>query len=476
MFASQANIPGVYFASLSCIFFVARSLSLRFHNAWFDFLSGPEPVLLSEADIDYQEFTAGINGASSLMAKDIFEQIDELERSVAWSGTTQDEPLVQGRFQSPVTRAQPSQRIQGVGPVSESSERSPSVYDENPLDDLDFAGSWPETIDFMPVNHGEEVERPSAGQGLSNSVVRHPNDGSTSHRLTTRSDATSSMPVVQGIRLRSTNCLPDHFRSIFPYGLFNAVQSSCFDFAYGTDDNFVLSSPTGSGKTVVMELAICRLISQSSNSAWKVVYQALQSRFCAERHRDWLKKFGSLGYKCSELTGDTTNAQLQHAQDANIIITTPEKWDSMTRKWKEQQRMMQTTKLFLIDEVHMLKEVRGATLEAVVSRMRTIATNIRFVALSATIPNYKDIASWLRTKAQGREIPAQHKHFGEAFRPVVLARHVCGYPARANDFAFDKILDARLPEVIKRYSEQKPFLIFCSTRKACANTCKLLAN
>jgi ATP-dependent DNA helicase HFM1/MER3 len=49
-------------------------------------------------------------------------------------------------------------------------------------------------------------------------------------------------------------------------------------------------------------------------------------------------------------------------------LTTPEKWDSITRKWKEIKYLVGQVALLLIDEVHLLHEDRGATLEAVVSR------------------------------------------------------------------------------------------------------------
>lgn len=49
-------------------------------------------------------------------------------------------------------------------------------------------------------------------------------------------------------------------------------------------------------------------------------------------------------------------------------MTTPEKWDSITRKWKEIKYLVGQVALLLIDEVHLLHEDRGATLEAVVSR------------------------------------------------------------------------------------------------------------
>jgi Superfamily II helicase len=76
-------------------------------------------------------------------------------------------------------------------------------------------------------------------------------------------------------------------------------------------------------------------------------------------------------------------------------------------------------KLFLIDEVHILKETRGATLEAVVSRMKNIGSNVRFVALSATVPNSEDIATWLGKDATNQHVPAHR----EKFRRGVSSRH-----------------------------------------------------
>lgn len=282
-------------------------------------------------------------------------------------------------------------------------------------------------------------------------------------------------PIVQGIELVSTYELPDRFRSIFPFPLFNAVQSRCFNTIYGSNDNFVVSSPTGSGKTAVLELAICRLINSFANGTFKIVYQAPTKSLCAERQRDWQKKFGPLDLPCAELTGDTENVALKDVQLASIIITTPEKWDSMTRKWKDNQRLFKMVQLFLIDEVHILKEERGATLEAVVSRMKSVGSNVRFVALSATVPNSDDIAAWLGKEPTAQHLPAVREKFGEEFRPVKLQKHVCGYQGGLNDFAFEKLLNAKLPDVISKYSQRKPIMVFCFTRASCVETAKLLA-
>ncbi|KAL8696680.1 MAG: hypothetical protein Q9224_002671 [Gallowayella concinna] len=250
-------------------------------------------------------------------------------------------------------------------------------------------------------------------------------------------------PIVQGIQLISSNDLPDRYRSVFPFPLFNAVQSKCFSTAYQTSDNLVLSAPTGSGKTVILELAICQLISGFQPGQFKIVYMAPTKSLCAERQKDWQAKFTSLDLQCAELTGDTDLGQMRMVQNASIIITTPEKWDSVTRKWKDHAKLMQLVKLFLIDEVHILKETRGACLEAVVSRTKSVGSNVRFVALSATVPNSDDIATWLGLNSTTQHLPACRERFGEEFRPVKLQKHVYGLPFGGNDWGFDKVCDPK---------------------------------
>ena len=301
-------------------------------------------------------------------------------------------------------------------------------------------------------------------------------------------------PVAQDIPLVSTTELPDRFKTVFRFPLFNAMQSKCFNQVFKSDGNFVLSSPTGSGKTAILEMAICRTISNDTNDEYKMIYLAPTKALCSERCKDWETKFRSLGLACVELTGDSDNSNLNNVRTANIIITTPEKWDSLTRKWKDHEKLMKMIKLFLIDEVHLLKESRGATLEVVVSRMKSIEADARFIALSATVPNLDDVAKWIGKNAAVPFQPAARAKFGEEFRPVQLEKHVCGYHVPVNDFSFDKFLEPkyvnqrgnfyelaaeyvlRLLEVIPKYSKRKPIMIFCFTRASTVSTAKFLAD
>lgn len=282
-------------------------------------------------------------------------------------------------------------------------------------------------------------------------------------------------PIANGIQLISTLDLPDRFRTVFPFPLFNAIQSKVFPSVYGTNDNVVVSAPTGGGKTAILELAIVKLIETHPSEQFKIVYQAPTKSLCSERARDWSAKFGAMNYKIAELTGDTDASELRKVGDATIIVTTLEKWDSITRKWKDHVKLLQLVKLFLIDEVHILQEDRGATLEAVVSRMKSIGASVRFVALSATVPNSNDIALWLGKDHTNGHLPAHRETFGEEFRPVKLQKHVHGFESNGNDYAFDSGLTGKLPGLIAKYTHKKPMMVFCFTRKSCETTAVKLA-
>lgn len=305
---------------------------------------------------------------------------------------------------------------------------------------------------------------------------RFPTVASSSAKNSQSLELAHAPPIANGINLiNPRDVLPDRFREIYPYDLFNAVQSRCFEDAYQTNDNLVVSAPTGSGKTAILELAICRLAHMRGNKDFKIVYLCPLKALCTERSNDWRHKFGVLSMEVAELTGDTSQAEMRRVRQATIIVTTPEKWDSITRSWSDHRKLLDLVELFLIDEVHLLKEPRGSTLEAVVSRMKTRGTNVRFVALSATVPNSDDVAQWLGRNHTSPGIPARRATFGEEFRPVKLQKFVYGFDSRTNDYQFDNFLTEQLYPHIAKHSQRKPILVFCQTRKSCQSSAKKLA-
>ncbi|GAA5969973.1 hypothetical protein JCM11641_000215 [Rhodosporidiobolus odoratus] len=291
----------------------------------------------------------------------------------------------------------------------------------------------------------------------------------------------------KGLKLRMVSELPDMLRSLWRFGVFNAVQSACFDTVYHSDASVVISAPTGAGKTVLFELAILRLFTNCPDGEAKVLYMAPTKSLCSERVLDWKRKFEiGLGWGVQELTGDSSNeagtAAWRDVAKARIVVTTPEKWDAMTRRWHSHGETLGSLRLFCVDEVHTVgADVRGAVLEVVVSRMKILGTETRFIAVSATVPNIEDVAEWLGSNSpvdkgpDGKRSKAEVFQFGEEFRPCKLQKLVFGYPKKGdNDFMFVNVLNTKLYDLIKQHSSGKPVLIFCSTRKGCTQAADAL--
>ena len=294
-------------------------------------------------------------------------------------------------------------------------------------------------------------------------------------------------------RVRGVDELPLPFQDVFAgsFRYFNSLQSETFDDSFGTDDSLVISGPTGSGKTVVMELAILRLLSQSLtlDGTWippkgklKTIYVAPLKALVQEKRADWSNRFGSLNVHCEEVSGDNfTETSWSKIHEADIILTTPEKLDSVTRKYKDRGGLgyFSDIGLVLLDEVHVLNSSRGAALEAVVSRLKMLSRikalstspihNLRFVAVSATIPNADDIGRWLDAPRHAIKV------FGEEMRRVQLKTYVRGYQPGKNDFLFDRRLTDHVMENIESFGNGKPVLVFCATRKGTVDAAMKIA-
>jgi len=278
---------------------------------------------------------------------------------------------------------------------------------------------------------------------------------------------------------------------------FNNVQSEMCNVLANSDDNVIVSAPTGAGKTALFEMAMARLFNSSLtgsgigcvSKARKVVYIAPNKALCEERQADWLKRLTDIdpGILCTTITGDVNaSSSYNEISNSHLILTTPEKWDSITRKWNDQFVLLSSIKLVLIDEVHMIGETdRGGTLESVISRMKTIqraacvktlsineiasssyknttpealTSNMRIVAVSATLPNLGQLASFVES--------GEAYVFDQSYRPVPLNIYVqaCGHIG-SNRYLFDKSLNQHVPSILKRFSNGRPAIVFCHSKK-----------
>eukprot|EP01104_Vermistella_antarctica_P009338 TRINITY_DN238_c1_g1_i2.p1 TRINITY_DN238_c1_g1~~TRINITY_DN238_c1_g1_i2.p1 ORF type:complete len:2228 (-),score=554.58 TRINITY_DN238_c1_g1_i2:294-5987(-) len=247
--------------------------------------------------------------------------------------------------------------------------------------------------------------------------------------------------------------------ALYPFSHFNPIQTQVFHTMRHTDHNVLMGAPTGSGKTIVAELAMLKIFAERPGA--KVIYIGPLKALVRERWKDWQKKFvQKFGKKMVEMTGDVT-PDIQSLRRSDIVLTTPEKWDGISRTWRTRSYVKDVA-LVIIDEIHLLGEDRGPVLEVIVSRMRYISSqinsHIRFVGLSTALANPRDVAEWLGIHRIGLY------NFKPSVRPVPLDVHIQGFPGK-NYCPRMATMNKPAYAAICSYSPTKPVLIFVSSRR-----------
>ena len=275
--------------------------------------------------------------------------------------------------------------------------------------------------------------------------------------------------------------LPDWARSGFGSSAkLNRIQTKCFPSAFQEDGNMLICAPTGSGKTNVAMLAMLREIGKHRNPEtgeimlddFKIVYIAPLKALVQEQVGNFGKRLESYGIKVSELTGDRQLTK-QQISDTQIVVTTPEKWDVITRKATDMS-YTNLVRLIVIDEIHLLHDDRGPVLESIVARtIRRIEQNgepVRLIGLSATLPNYRDVASFLRVDPLKGLF-----HFDGSFRPCPLRQEFIGVTEKKAIKQLKTMNDVCYTKVMEQVGTNKQqLLIFVHSRKETAKTARYI--
>lgn len=261
----------------------------------------------------------------------------------------------------------------------------------------------------------------------------------------------------------------------------NLIQSAVYPIAFGVPEkNMLICAPTGAGKTNIAVLSILALMGQYQDPvtggidkrAFKVVYISPMKALVAEQVAAFQKRFSSYGLRVEELTGDV-NLTRQQIEDTQIIVATPEKWDVVTRKSGE-RAFTQLVKLVIFDEIHLLHDNRGPVIEALVARtLRQVEATqepVRLVGLSATLPNYEDVAIFLRVSLKEGEGLFV---FGSHYRPVPLMQTYVGLKEKKavkrmttmNRVTYEKVLEN---------AGKNQVLVFVHSRKETVRTARML--
>jgi replicative superfamily II helicase len=257
--------------------------------------------------------------------------------------------------------------------------------------------------------------------------------------------------------LSVADSISGQFVSLFPFSFFNEMQSRVLPRLLTSDENVVVAAPTASGKTVLAELAMVRELSKPKRG--KILYLAPLRALTNEKESEWNTLFTPMGFEVYVVSGER-ELDPAKARSAQIIISTPEKWDSSSRKHSTTHKFVNDVSVIIIDEVHLLdSDERGGVLEALVTRMKRIRHDkVRIVALSATMPNVGEVAQW---------IGASNDHtftFNDSFRPVPLKADVFRYNPGKNKFVDKYIRLYKAVQLVEPHILDGQALIFVATR------------
>jgi superfamily II RNA helicase len=203
----------------------------------------------------------------------------------------------------------------------------------------------------------------------------------------------------------------------------NEVVAACFPFvldrfqtdalqALGEAKNVILSAPTGSGKTVVGEMAIVLALARQLRVFYTTPLKALSN----QKFFDFKKLFGD--DRVGLLTGDVAVNR-----EAPIVVMTTEVYRNMlyadSSPGAGDMGRLVTDDVFAVvfDEFHYLNDAERGTVweESVVNS----PSHVLLVALSATMANADDVRDWF-TDVQGPTTLIESDH-----RPVPLKFSFC---------------------------------------------------
>lgn len=262
----------------------------------------------------------------------------------------------------------------------------------------------------------------------------------------------------------------------------NYIQSQIYERATGSDNSLLICAPTGAGKTNIALLTMLREILKYplpdkpgfDTSKFKIIYVAPIKALVQEIKENFSKKLGSAPYNLvvEELTGDHQLDQKQISR-AQLIVCTPEKWDIVTRKSLD-RLYTKLVRLVIFDEIHLLHNERGATLESLVARIKRHkymeGEAIRIIGLSATLPNYKDVSRFI---SPGDTIENSTFYFDSSYRPVPLRQQYIALTESKkvfkliNDIVYDKVIE-------RLASHSKQILIFVHSRPDTMKTAEFI--
>ena len=148
--------------------------------------------------------------------------------------------------------------------------------------------------------------------------------------------------------------------------------------AMDAGDSVVVSAATGTGKTLIADYVIQKAITENVKAVYTAPIKALSN----QKFREFKALYGD---KVGMLTGD-----IVINPGGSILIMTTEIYRNMLA---EQSPDIADIKYVIFDEIHFINDIERGTVweESIIFS----PNSVRFLCLSATIPNYQQFADWI---------------------------------------------------------------------------------
>ena len=219
-------------------------------------------------------------------------------------------------------------------------------------------------------------------------------------------------------------------------------------------ENTVVTTPTASGKTTVFEMYLLDCV---LNKNKKAIYisplKALTTEHFLETKRKFSKKYN---LKIGVSTGDLDSSSKNLSQ-YDVLFLTYEKFDSILRR---EPLWLKDVSLLTIDEIHELGSLRGSTLEVIITQIKHNYKEIKFLGLSATVKNSRELADWLSAKlvlSNYRPVPLET---GVFFDDEIF------FEDRKESLKEISVKNTNLGSIIKdTLNKKKQAIVFCASRK-----------
>ena len=243
--------------------------------------------------------------------------------------------------------------------------------------------------------------------------------------------------------------------------------------AINRDTSVIVTAPTGAGKTVIAEYAVEKCLEENH----RVIYTAPIKALSNQKYRDFYAEYGD---KIGIVTGDVVLNPY-----AQVLLMTTEIFRNTI--FDDIERL-QDVSYVIFDEIHYINDIeRGTVWE---ESLIFAPQHIKFVCLSATIPNINPFAEWMQSvrdidieivEELERPVPLEHHLYFKDYG-IGDIKHISALHNRAKSEGRNRKADPFDDKPIKALpsdftetrliphlhrEKQLPCLYFCFSRKGC---------